>query len=155
MIMSRFKKILPGLLIVLIAIQFVRPARNRNDQKQPADLATICTVPDTVQGILQNACYDCHSNNTNYPWYANIQPLAWIMARHITKGKAQLNFSEFGIISKRKQISKLREMINQVKDDEMPLASYQLMHGNAKSSANKKTLLLNWLTSTADSLQNQ
>ena len=155
MIMSRFKKIILGLLIVLIAIQFVRPARNRNDQKQPADLATIFTVPDSEQGILQNGCYDCHSNNTNYPWYANIQPLAWIMARHITKGKAQLNFSEFGIISKRKQISRLREMINQVKDDEMPLASYQLMNSNAKLSASEKALLLKWLTSAADSLQNQ
>ena len=77
------------------------------------------------------------------------------MARHIKNGKEKLNFSGFGNNTKRKQISKLKEMVNQVKDNEMPLLSYKLMHRKARLSAQDKTMLTEWLTTTADSLENK
>ena len=153
--MSRPKKILLGLLLVFIAIQFIQPAHNKSEQVLPTDFTGVFVVPDNVQSIFKNACYDCHSNNTDYPWYANIQPIAFMMARHINNGKAQLNFSSFGSNSQRKQISKLREIVNQVKDDEMPLTSYKLMHSRTGLSAADKKLIVTWLTATADSLQNK
>lgn len=151
-VMSRIKKILLALLIVFVAIQFIQPARNTSKQLLPTDFAKVYTVPVNVQSILQNACYDCHSNNTNYPWYVNIQPMAWIMKRHVDNGKAKLNFSEFGSYSNRRQMSKLKEISNQIKDDEMPISSYKMMHKNANLTKEEKILVVDWINKTADSL---
>ncbi len=150
--MSLKKKILLLFVAVFLAIQFIIPAHNKSGQVLPTDFAKVFTAPANVQSTLQNACYDCHSNNTNYPWYSNIQPMAWVMARHISKGKAKLNFSGFGSNTTRKQISKLKEILNQIKDSEMPIPSYKLMHKSARLSQDEKTLLINWLQATADSL---
>jgi Haem-binding domain len=150
--MSRVKKILLTLLFVLIAIQFIQPAHNKSAKVLSTDFAKVYVVPDSVQSILQNTCYDCHSNNTNYPWYSNIQPMAWMMARHIKNGKDKLNFSEFDNYTGRRKISKLKGIANQIKDDEMPIASYKLMHKNARLSQTEKTLIMDWMNKTVDSL---
>ena len=92
------------------------------------------------------------NQNGHYPWYSFIQPGAWLMASHIKNGKAMLNFSLFGDLSNRKQQSKLQGMINQVKDGEMPIASYTLIHKNAVLSTAQKTILVNWAASAKDSL---
>ncbi len=150
--MNHVKKILLALLVVFIAIQFIQPAHNKNTQVLQTDFAKVLTVPNNVQSILQTACYDCHSNNTNYPWYSNVQPIAWMMARHINNGKNKLNFSDFGSYASRRQISKLKGIANQIKDDEMPLSSYKLMHKNARLSKEQKYLIIDWMNKTADSL---
>ncbi len=150
--MSRIKKIALASGIIFIAIQFIQPVRNKSGQVLPTDFAKVYTVPANVQSILQNVCYDCHSNNTDYPWYSNIQPIAWMMARHISNGKEKLNFSDFGSNTTRKQISKLKEISNEIKGGEMPITSYKLMHKNAGLSQNEKDLLMNWIQKTADSL---
>lgn len=150
--MSRNKKIALAACIIFIALQFIQPAHNKNGLVLPTGFTKVYNAPENVQSILQNACYDCHSNNTNYPWYSNIQPMAWIMARHISNGKEKLNFSDFGSNTNRKQISKLKEIANQIKDNEMPITSYKFMHKNAVLSQEEKTLLINWMQATADSL---
>ncbi|MBK8712106.1 MAG: heme-binding domain-containing protein [Niastella sp.] len=150
--MKPIKKIVLFIGIVFIAIQFIQPAHNKSGQVLPTDFTKVYVVPSNLQTILQNACYDCHSNNTNYPWYSNIQPMAWMMARHVTNGKEKINFSEFANCSSRKQISKLKEIANQIKDNEMPLSSYKLMHSKATLTKEEKNLLLNWFNNTADSL---
>src|SRR5437764_712012 len=126
--MNASKKILFGLLVVLIGIQFIQPARNKNRETLSTDLAKTINIPANVQSILKTACYDCHSNNTNYPWYSRVQPFGWLLARHIKKGKEELNFSEFGSYSLRRQISKLDGIANSVKDGTMPLGSYTMIH---------------------------
>src|SRR6267142_1784670 len=90
------KKILPGLALLLVAIQFYRPARNLSAAPGPNDINVKHPLPPAVKTLLANACYDCHSNNTRYPWYADVQPIAWWLGRHIDEGKRHLNFSEFG-----------------------------------------------------------
>ncbi len=150
--MSRIKKILLVLLLVFIAIQFFQPAHNKSGQVLPIDFTNFYSVPTNVKTILQNACYDCHSNNTAYPWYSNIQPMAWIMARHIKNGKEKLNFSNFGSNSTRKRISKLKEISNQINDDEMPIPSYKVMHKIANLTQADKALIMDWMNKTADSL---
>lgn len=146
------KKILLVLFIAFIAIQFIRPTRNKGDGILATDISKLVSMPDSVQVILKNACYDCHSNNTNYPWYSNIQPMSWLMAKHIKQGKAVLNFSEFGNYSARKQLSKLTGIANSIKDDIMPLSSYKWMHKNARLDANEKALIINWVQQSKDSL---
>jgi uncharacterized membrane protein len=150
--MSRSKKLLLVLLIIFIAMQFIRPARNKNTQLLATDFTKLYMVPDTIQAVLQNACFDCHSNNTSYPWYSNIQPMALIMARHIKNGKEKLNFSDFGSNTTRKQISRLKGIANQIKDDEMPIASYKAMHKKANLTKEEKILIIDWMNKTADSL---
>lgn len=150
--MSRANKIAAILVIILIAIQFIQPVHNESKRVLTTDFTNVYAAPGNVQSVLQNACYDCHSNNTNYPWYSTIQPMAWIMKRHITNGKDKLNFSEFGSYSGRRQISKLKSIANQIKDDEMPLSSYELMHKNARLSQTEKALIISWMQKTADSI---
>ena len=150
--MSSTKKILLVLLTIFIVVQFIRPARNKSTQLLPTDFTKLYKVPDTVQSVLQKACYDCHSNNTNYPWYSNIQPVAWMLARHIKNGKEKLNFSDFGSNTTRKQISKLKGIANQIKDDEMPIVSYKAMHTKANLTKEEKILIMDWMNKTADSL---
>ena len=150
--MSWIKKILLALLILIIAIQFIQPARNKSGQVLPTDISTVDNLPRPVEAILKNACYDCHSNNTNYPWYANIQPAGWILARHIKNGKAELNFSEFGSYSIRKQKNKLNSIANSLKDGTMPLTSYTLIHKNARLTKDENALIINWANNIKDSL---
>jgi hypothetical protein len=141
-----FKRILFIGLTIFVLIQFYQPARNR-DGGQVSDMhfIKIYNVPDSINNILKIACYDCHSNNTNYPWYAYIQPARWFMERHIKEGKANLNFSEFGNYSLRKQANKIDRMAKQIKNNEMPLASYTMIHRNAILSASQKATIINWV----------
>lgn len=150
--MRLFKKILLALLLVFIAIQFIRPTKNKSGQVLPKDITKTVNVPDKIQVIFKNTCYDCHSNNTRYPWYVNIQPMGWIMASHIKNGKADLNFSEFGAYSKRKQGNKLRAIATSIKDGSMPLSSYTIMHTDAKLTEENKNLIIDWASKTKDSL---
>jgi hypothetical protein len=150
--MSLRKKIIFLLLLALVAIQFIRPARNKSGQVLPTDFAKVYPVPQHLQTVFQNACYDCHSNNTVYPWYMDIQPVAWMMAKHIRNGKQKLNFSDFGSYKGRMQSSKLKEIANQVKDDEMPLSSYKWMHKEARLSDEDKKSIIDWIYKTIDSL---
>lgn len=146
------KKILLVLFVVFIAIQFIQPARNKSDGMLATDISEIVPIPDSVQVILKNACYDCHSNNTIYPWYSNIQPMGWLMAKHIKQGKAVLNFSEFGSYTTRRQISKLKSIADQIKDNDMPLPTYKWMHKNARLTKDKKAMIINWAQQLEDSL---
>jgi hypothetical protein len=150
--MIRTRKIGLAIVIAIITFQLIQPAHNKSVQLVSTDFAKVYRVPGNVQTLLQNACYDCHSNNTNYPWYSNIQPMAWIMANHIKDGKEQLNFSVFGSYPIRRQISKLKGIANQIKDDEMPIASYKMMHGSGNLSKEDKALIIDWMNKTVDSL---
>jgi hypothetical protein len=150
--MNWAKKILLSLLMVLILIQFIQPARNKSSELSSTDIKKTFSIPENVQLVLQISCYDCHSNNTNYPWYSKIQPFGWLLAKHIKNGKAELNFNEFSSYSLRRQISKLTGIGNSVKDGTMPLTSYILIHKNARLSNEDKALLIGWAMSTKDSL---
>ena len=143
--MSRTKIGLIVLLSILVVIQFVQPARNQNGQASTSSITTVITVPDNVQAILQNSCYDCHSNNTRYPWYATLQPGAWWMASHIDEGKEELNFDDFANYSKRRQLSKLKAIQGAIEDESMPLPSYTIIHRDANLSQKDQKLLKDWI----------
>jgi hypothetical protein len=150
--MNRSKKILPGILIILIAIQFIQPARNKNGQVLPTAISKMYSLPEHVQATLTTACYDCHSNNTQYPWYADVQPVRWMLDWHIKEGKEELNFSDFGSYSHRRQINKLKAIANSIHDGSMPLSSYTLIHKKVRLSPAEKISIIDWARKTADSL---
>ena len=150
--MSRIKKALFAILVLFIGIQFYQPARNKSGQVLPTDISNTYSIPENVNVLFKNACYDCHSNNTNYPWYSNIQPIGWLLAKDVKEGKAKLNFSELGSFSPRRQTSKLEIIENSIKDGIMPLSKYTLLHKNARLTKEDKELLIDWIEKTKDSL---
>jgi hypothetical protein len=153
MIKKILKRTFQILLLAFIIIQFLRPVKNKAEGISNNDISTIYPVPDSVQTILKTSCYDCHSNNTVYPWYASIQPVAWWLADHIKEGKKELNFSEFASYRIGRQYRKLDEVNKQIKEGEMPLDEYLWIHKTAKLSEQQKLTLANWATSIRDSIK--
>jgi Haem-binding domain len=151
--MKIFKKVAVLLIIVLVGIQFIPTTYNISDEVLETDFIKIYNAPQNIKNLLKTSCYDCHSNNTHYPWYSKIQPGAWFMEGHINEGKDELNFSTFGNYSDRRKKGKLKSIVSQIRDNEMPLWNYTLMHQDAKLSEKDKLLLNNWLTNLRDSLQ--
>lgn len=150
--MKIFKRILLILLIAFLAIQFVRPAKNESTDKSK-HLSTLYAVPADVNTILTKACNDCHTNNTIYPWYAEVQPVTWWLDDHIKEGKSHLNFDEYSTYSLRKQYHKMEEVVEQVKEKEMPLNSYTWIHGDAKLTDEERVALTNWAQSVMDTMK--
>lgn len=142
--MSSTKKILIAVLAVFIIIQFIKPEKNVSAEDSPNDIFAHYQAPDDIKQLVQSACYDCHSNNTVYPWYAEIQPVAWWLADHVKEGKSELNFSEFASYSPKKGDHKLEEFVEMLEAGEMPLKSYTLIHRDAKLSAEQVAKLSNW-----------
>lgn len=148
-----FKRLFFVLLIAFVVIQFFRPAKNKAEGMNKNDISTLYPVPEDVQNILKTSCYDCHSNNTVYPWYAEVQPVAWWLNSHIQDGKKDLNFSEFAGYRIRRQYKKLEEVNELVKKDEMPLDSYLWIHKDARLSQAQKLALANWVSAVRDSIK--
>jgi hypothetical protein len=141
------KKIILLLLVVLIIMQFFHPTKNLASAKSANHISTVYIVPANVSGILNKACNDCHSNNTRYPWYNNIQPVAWWLNNHIEEGKKELNFDEFKTYRPAKQFHKLEKVIDEVKKGGMPLTSYTIIHTDAKLTDQEKSSLVTWAES--------
>ena len=141
------------LLLVFVIIQFIRPAKNKSEGISDTDITKLYPVPDDVQSILKTSCYDCHSNNTVYPWYNNIQPVTWWLNNHIQEAKRDLNFSEFAAYRIRRQYVKLEQINDLVKKDEMPLDSYLWIHKGSKLNDLQKMAIANWTTSLRDSIK--
>jgi hypothetical protein len=141
------------LAILFIVIQFIPRDRNERATESGNGIAKVFSVPDNVRAILKKSCYDCHSNYTNYPWYAYIQPMRFILDGHIRAGKAELNFDEFGSYTARKQRSRLRAIGESLDEGSMPLPSYTMIHRDAILSKADKQLLANWVKSINESQQ--
>ncbi|CAN5348369.1 hypothetical protein BH09BAC2_BH09BAC2_15470 [soil metagenome] len=151
--MSRIQKILLAILVVFVAIQFIQPSKNISSEILPTDITRVFTVPQKVQDLLKTSCYDCHSNNTRYPWYSFIQPGAWWMDHHIKEGKQNLNFSEFGSYSNRKQQNKFRSTAKSILDETMPIKPYLIIHADSKFTEDQKIFVLDWINKTKDSME--
>lgn len=140
------------LLVVFVGIQFITVGLNQSNSIPRTDFMLVNDVPNGIKDKLQVSCYDCHSNNTKYPWYNKIQPIAWFLEDHIEEGKAELNFNEWDSLSNRRKVSKLRSIIKQIESGEMPLDSYTLIHKDAKFSEAEKEEIISWITQLKDSL---
>jgi len=127
------------LLVGFIGIQFIHPEIKNLPVK--GDIQ----APANVKAILQRACYDCHSNQTNLRWYDKIAPVYWTVAHHVKDGRAGLNFSDWSTLAPADQKGKLWEAINQVIEGAMPIKGYTVVHPEAKISAGDIAVLKNYL----------
>lgn len=144
------KKILKFTLIILmigfVVIQFIgRPNKTTTTEITAAHITKQLQVPSNVESILKRSCYDCHSNHTTWPWYSNIAPASWLVADDITHGRKKMNFSDWTALSPAKRESRLNEICEEIKADEMPLPKYLLLHSDAKLSPSDKDILCKWV----------
>jgi len=121
------------LLIQLIPVQQTNPPVE-------ADLF----APTQVKDILRHACYDCHSHETHWPWYSRVAPFSWWLAKHVAKGRADLNFSQWPLFDFEARELMLRDIEKQLEDGTMPLRSYVLGHREARLSDREREILLEW-----------
>ncbi|MFN8287554.1 MAG: heme-binding domain-containing protein [Chitinophagales bacterium] len=142
--MKKSVKILIAVAVVVVVIQFFPPTKNTAAGPSAANISAVYTVPADVKTILDKACNDCHSNNTIYPWYTNIQPVGWWMQHHVNEGKEEFNFDAFAEYSPRRQHHKLEELEEMVGKADMPLPSYTWIHKNAILTEGEKQTILSW-----------
>lgn len=142
--MKIVKKIAIALLIILIAMQFYRPDKNTAQGDYVAAFEAETQPPTEVKQILKTACYDCHSTNTEYPWYNNIAPVSYWLADHIEDGKRHLNFSDWENYDNKKKDHKLEEVIEEVNEGKMPLNEYTWTHADADLSDEQINVLVSW-----------
>lgn len=143
------KKIFIGIVLLLVVIQFIRPARNVSQGTTANDISKAYTVPPAVDSIMQRSCNDCHSNNTHYPWYANIQPVGWWLQMHVNDGKEELNFSTFLDYTPKLQHGLLKQSARLVQKNRMPLDNYTWMHKDAVLSDEDKKVFMAWADTLA------
>ena len=148
------KKILIGLVVAFVVIQFIKPDKNISNDNIYG-ISKKYEVPAEVNEILKVSCNDCHSNLTRYPWYANVQPVAWWLDHHVTDGKKHLNFSEFTKMPIAFQNHKLKETVEMVEELEMPLPSYTYLglHSEAKLTDAQRKMLIDWAKAQMDILK--
>ena len=145
------KNALIVLFVGLIAIQFFQPEKNISDDKT-YDISTKYAVPDDVNHLLKVACNDCHTNNTEYPWYSKIQPVAWWLNNHVQDGKKHYNLSTFTKLPIAVQNHKFEETIEMLEEKEMPLESYTYLglHKEANLTEAQRLTLINWAKAQMD-----
>src|SRR5215217_6021253 len=141
------KKILIGLIVLLVLLQFFQPTHNDGIAEATTDIAHVVQVPDSIMHLLKTSCYDCHSNHTNYPWYSKITPVNWWLNNHINEGKRELNFSIFSNYSYRRKSKKLEEIAKTVEKHQMPLDSYLWIHKEAELNDAQRKMIIDWAKS--------
>ena len=139
----------------IFLIQFIQPERNLGSRESETDLVVFLEVPDTLAFLLENSCYDCHSNRTNYPWYSRISPVSWFMEMHVRDGKEKLNLSTFGNLEKNRKIGAIADICDELEEDKMPLKSYLFMHSEARLTQQEREEICNWLDSEALKIMKQ
>lgn len=133
-------------LVAFVVIQFFPTDRNESYVTPNTDFMLVNEVPTIIENKLKVSCYDCHSSNTAYPWYNRIQPAAWYLEDHVREGKAELNFNDWDTYSDRRKKSKLRSIIKQIENGEMPMDSYTLIHRGAILSEKEKAAIVDYMT---------
>lgn len=141
--MPSFRKIVrytaTGFGVGLVAIQLVPVDRTNPavEQEVPA--------PAAVHTVLKRACYDCHSNETVWPWYSRVAPVSWLVARDVREGREHLNFSTWNRLSPEDQAEALEETWEEVDEGAMPPWFYLPVHAEARLSPDDRGVLRSWL----------
>lgn len=141
------KKIILGVVALFLLIQLFQIDTDNPPIDSSLDFITVTNPPEQIRTILKTACYDCHSNETKYPWYSRIAPVSWWIRDHIDEARDELNFSEWGTYDLKRSNHKLEEMGEKVEEDEMPLTSYTLAHSESRLTEDQREALINWAKS--------
>jgi len=138
------KKILLGLLAIFLILQIFQIDKNNPSYDAQQDYLSAVDVPDNLRALLKDACYDCHSHETKYPWYSYVQPVGWWLKDHVKDGKKHLNFSEWMTYAPKKAKHKLEECFEELENGAMPLKPYRFTHAEARLSDEQRQELVTW-----------
>lgn len=133
-----------ALIVLFVVIQFFHPEQNSQPVNPELDIIAVAQPGDEIAKMLRDACYDCHSNRTQYPWYDKFQPVSWFLDKHIREGKEDMNFSEYGNLDKADRIGLLVKTCEVLEAGAMPLQSYMLLHKESRLSQEEIVLVCNW-----------
>ena len=128
----------------LIILQFIPVKYPETSEDNEHDLVQSGAIPEEVAMILKTSCYDCHSNETRYPWYSYVAPVKWPVIKDINEGREELNLSEWDLLKVTDKIKMLDEMAEEVGDGNMPLPIYTLMHRKASLDETQRTVFKDW-----------
>lgn len=142
--MSRKKWILLIVVMVLAAIQLVRPAMTNPPVDPSRTLQATAQVPPQIDSILRRSCYDCHSSETRWPWYSKVAPSSWLLASDVDEGRREVNFSNWAAFDKQRAVKRLTKICEEVRGGDMPPWYYLPMHPPAKLSDADHQLLCTW-----------
>ena len=142
--MTLKKKILVALILLFIIAQFFSPNKNQSGLYAINKFLVETNAPMEVQKILTQACFDCHSDQTTYPWYNSITPVNYWLNSHVNGGKSHLDVSKWSTYSVKRKAHKLEELIEEVGEGEMPLASYKWTHASADLTNDQIEALIHW-----------
>lgn len=140
------KKILLGVLVILFIMQFFQIDKTNAEVNQEQDFLNVHNVQAEMALMIKDACYDCHSDETKYPWYTSISPLSYWIKGHINNGREELNFSKWTTYSDNRKDHKLEECSEMILDKRMPLKSYTWLHGGARLTDEQKQRLADYFT---------
>ena len=145
----RIRIVLLGLLVLVVGIQLV-PVDRSNPPEQG-----VVPAPAPVLAVLQRSCFDCHSNQTRWPWYAYVAPVSWKVANDVHEGRHEMNFTEWSRASARRRARVARKVWEEVEEGKMPLPSYLRMHPEAKLSEADRAVLRSWAEADAEPAGNR
>jgi Haem-binding domain len=145
------KGVLVAALVVFIGLQFVGPARTNPPVTPARTLHAKAPIPGEVHEILSRSCWNCHSNETQWPWYAYLAPISWNVIGHVNEGREHLNFSDWRK-SPEEGADLMDEVCTQVKKGKMPIRQYTWMHWRATLTPADVKRLCDWANDTADAL---
>ena len=146
------KKIVIALIVILVGVQFIPVDRTNPPVK--SDIG----APENISKILRTSCYDCHSNETNWPWYSYVAPVSFLVADDVHEGRKHMNFSEWDKLSAKDQKEYMEDIIEVIEEGEMPLTSYTFTHHNAKLDAYRIKMIKDWINpgkTLEESLRNE
>lgn len=129
---------------IIALIQFIRIDTVNPEVVPEKDFLNVTQAPTEIANILTTSCYDCHSNQTKYPWYSQIAPVSWLLKKHINEGRKNVNFSTWADYTPDKQISMKEDCVEMVEESEMPLKSYTILHSDAKLTDASRQALIDW-----------
>ncbi|MED5330248.1 MAG: heme-binding domain-containing protein [Planctomycetota bacterium] len=142
--MSRRKKLGLVILTAFIASQFAPVSRTNPPVTGAVD------APAEVTAILTRSCFDCHSNQTRWPWYASVAPISWLVSHDVEEGREHLNFSEWTGMDPSQQAHAMEEIVEVLDEDEMPLWYYLDLHSQARLTDDERALLVDWASALQD-----
>jgi hypothetical protein len=136
-------------LVVFVLLQFTGPERTNPPLSEATRLETTTTVPGEVQQMLRRACYDCHSDETRWPWYSSVAPISWLVVGDVNQGRAELNFSRWSASHRFDRADLLEEACGLARSGDMPLRAYVRLHPEATLSAAEREAFCAWTTAEA------
>ena len=151
-IRKTLKWVLVAICLIFIGLQFTNPRHTNPPFDESKTLESMTVVPSEVSGIFAHSCNDCHSNATNWRWYTYVAPVSWLTVGHVTKGRSELNFSEWGTYGARMKQTRLGAICDLTEKEAMPLPSYAFVHRDVKLSRDQVRAICEWTKQEAQRL---